>query len=153
MVLIKMVSDYFLDHKPIITFKKPDIILRDLMLRVLRKVTHCKVCDQNNTTILRSSIEQTSHFYQIPLPGINDPNNNNDYVGTLPNELVSNLSPPVDSSSYSNSNSNGDVTITERNGDATDRETKPNNSGGRALHQHSEVVHLIIQGDELQQPN
>ena len=48
------------------------------MLRVLRKVTHSKVCDQKNTTVLRSSIEQTSHFYQTQLPCINDPNINDD---------------------------------------------------------------------------
>ena len=123
-VLIKMVSDYFLEHKTIISFENPDVILRDLMLRVLHNVTHNKVRDQNNSTILRSSIEQTSRSYHTPLPGINYPNiNDND--GILTHELVPNLSPPVDSS-YSNSK--GDVTITERNGDAADKETKPNNS-------------------------
>ena len=69
-VLIKMVSDYFLEHKTIISFENPDVILRDLMLRVLHKVTHSKVRDQNNSTILRSSIEQTSRYYHTPLPGI-----------------------------------------------------------------------------------
>jgi len=70
-----MVSDYFLEHKTIISFEKPDVILRDLMLRVLHKVTHSKVHDQNNTTILRSSIKQTSRSSHTPLPSINYPNN------------------------------------------------------------------------------
>ena len=80
-VLIKMVSDYFLEHKTIISFENPDVILRDLMLRVLHKVTHSKVRDQNNSTILRSSIEQTSRYYHTPRPGINYPNtNDNDRI-------------------------------------------------------------------------
>ena len=77
-VLLKMVSDYFLEHKAIISFEKPDVILRNLLLVVLGEVTHSNVCDLTSNTILRSAIEQTSYKYDTPLPGINYPNINDD---------------------------------------------------------------------------
>ena len=99
-VLIKMVSNYFIEYKTIVMFEKPcwfttDMILRSLILEILSDLTHPRWCLSSNNTILRSAIEQTSYKYNTPLPGINDLNiNDND--GILTHELVPNLSPPVD---------------------------------------------------------
>jgi len=120
--LIKMVGDYFLEHKTIISFEKPDVILRDLMLRVLHKITHSKVRDQNNSTILRSSIEQTSRYYHTPLPGINYPNpNDNDGI-------LFHVPTPCGSSQIINTNPNskGGANVVEEN---RDDETPASNNG------------------------
>ena len=122
MVLIKMVSDYFLEHKTIISFEKPDVILRDLMLRVLHKITHGKVRDLNNSTILKSSIEQTSRHYHTPLPGINYPNpNDNDGI-------LSHVPTPCGSSQIINTNPNskGGANVVAEN---KDDETPASNNG------------------------
>ena len=102
------------------------MILRNLILEILSDLTHPRWCLSSNNTIVTSAIEQTSYNkYDTPLPGIKDPNiTDND--GILTHELVPHSSPPVDSS-YCNSQRG--VTVKERHGDATDRETTANDSG------------------------
>ena len=84
MALIKMIGDYFNEHQTTITFERPYMILRNLVLEAIDKVMYGKVA-MDNISILRSSIVNTSHRHHITLPDINDPNNNDSLVhGPMP---------------------------------------------------------------------
>jgi len=128
-VLIMMVVDYFHEYKTNITLKKP--ILRSLILGVVGEVTHTNFRDENNNNVLRSSIQQTSHLYHTPLPGINEPINNNAYGGALPYEPVSNLSSPIGVTLVEE---DGDVIIVDEKGDAADSKEHAKESDYRGCH-------------------
>ena len=134
MALIKMIGDYFQEHKTTIMFERPDMLLRNLILEAIHEVIYGKVA-MDSISILRSSIVNTSHRHHITLPEINDPNNNDSLVhGPMPTSSLTNNS--------INTNTQGGVNVVGLvDGEAINNNTNKEKDSGEYIITTEDIIH------------